>query len=65
MSFYCIVYELSEAGNHIERNIEMVSVQFYIASVNDIGLCQMSGVILDAFLQRDGGEPSRGLHLDG
>jgi hypothetical protein len=40
-----------KTGNYIQRNVEIVSVLFYIASVNDIGLRQMSGVLLDALLQ--------------
>ena len=34
----CLEWEL-KTGNHIQRNVEIVSVQFNIASMNDIGLC--------------------------
>lgn len=37
----------------------------YVTGVNDIGLCQVRGVLLDAFLQGYSGELGRGFYLDG
>lgn len=37
----------------------------YVTGVNDIGLRQVRGVLLDAFFQGYSGEPGRGFYLDG
>lgn len=54
-----------QAGNHIQRQVEIIPITLDITSVDDVGLRQMGRVFLEAFLQRDGGEARRGFHLDG
>ena len=48
---------ISEAGHHVQRQVEIVAVSLDVANVEDVGLRQMGRVFLEAFCQRDGGEP--------
>lgn len=59
------VVQSSEAGYHIQRQVKIVTVSLDVAGMEDIGLCQMGGVFLNAFRQRDGIKACRGFHLDG
>ena len=47
-----------QTGNHIQGYVKIGSLYFYITGMNNVCLCQMGGVLLEAFLQRDGGKAS-------
>ena len=47
-----------QTGNHIQRDVKIISIHNQIPSMDNVGLRQIGAIFFDTLFQRDGRETS-------